>query len=136
MNIEKKKKRLEEIVQEIKQNEKQYEKLIEEGRKAIEVREIDDKTTGQIILEAGIFLQEHNLEQLDRICARLKRDFKGVIKSPGYIQNCCPIEWRQTKHSGVKGKSKISPRTAYRKAEKINNKLNTKNNLYKFMKKK
>ena len=81
MNIEERKKRLEEIKQEIEQNIAQYEKLIEEGRKAIEVREIEDKTKGQIILEAGIFLQKHNLEQLDRICARLKRDFKGLIKS-------------------------------------------------------
>ena len=113
MNIEERKKRLEEIKQEIEQNIAQYEKLIEEGRKAIEVREIEDKTKGQIILEAGIFLQKHNLEQLDRICARLKRDFKGVVKSPMYIQNCCPPQWRQTKHSGVKGKS---PRAAYRKA--------------------
>ena len=52
MNIEERKKRLEEIKQEIEQNIAQYEKLIEEGRKAIEVREIEDKTKGQIILEA------------------------------------------------------------------------------------
>jgi hypothetical protein len=52
-----------------------------------------------------------------KICLELKRSFKGLIK-PSWIEVCSQPEWRQTKHSGLNGKSKNSPRAAYRKTVK------------------
>jgi hypothetical protein len=126
------KKRSEEIAEEIEENEKQYKKLVEGGRKKIiELNEREynnnnnnkvsslsndiDNTKKQIIQEAGKFLETYLMAHFkDKICLELKRSFKGLIK-PSWIEVCSQPEWRQTKHSGLNGKSKNSPRAAYRK---------------------
>ena len=126
------KKRSEEIAEEIEQNEKQYKKLVEEGRKKIiELKIIElkdreynnnkvsslsndiDNTEKQIIQEAGKFLETYLMAHLkDKICLELKRSFRGLIK-PSWIEFCSQPDWRQTKHSGLNGKSKNSPKAAY-----------------------
>ena len=128
------KKRSEEIAEEIEQNEKQYKKLVEEGRKKIiELKIIElkdreynnnkvsslsndiDNTEKQIIQEAGKFLETYLMAHLkDKICLELKRSFRGLIK-PSWIEVCSQPDWRQTKLSGLNGKSKNSPKAAYRK---------------------
>lgn len=122
MNIEEKKKRSAIKIE-------QYEKLVEKGRKKIELKEREynnnkvsslsndiDNTKKQIIQEAGKFLETYLMPHLkDKICLQLKQSFKGLIK-PMRIEIWSQPKWRQTKHSGVNGKSKISPRAAYRKA--------------------
>jgi hypothetical protein len=111
MNIEKKKKRSAIKIE-------QYEKLVEKGRKKIELKEREynnnkvsslsndiDNTKKQIIQEAGKFLETHLMPHLkDKICLQLKQSFKGVIK-PIWIEIYSQPKWRQTKH-----------RAAYRKA--------------------
>jgi hypothetical protein len=123
MNIEEKKKRSAIKIE-------QYEKLVENGRKKIELKEREsnnnnkvsslsndiDNTKKQIIQEAGKFLETYLMPHLkDKICLQLKQSFKGLIK-PIRIEIYSQPKWRQTKHSGVNGKSKISPSAAYRKA--------------------
>jgi hypothetical protein len=122
MNIEEKKKRSAIKIE-------QYERLVKKGRKKIELKEREynnnkvcslsndiDNTKKQIIQEAGKFLETYLMPHLkDKICLQLKHSFKGLIK-PIWIEIYSQPKWRQTKHSGVNGKSKISPRAAFRKA--------------------
>jgi hypothetical protein len=109
MSLEKKKKRLEQIAMEIEEKQAQFDKLIEEGMKILEISEREyqntienaeiklTKSRKQIILEAGHYL-ENNLEIVpnnskNEICKMLKERFKGII-NPTNIWFHCPEEWK------------------------------------------
>lgn len=114
------KKRSEEIAIQLREHEDIYDKHIKESRRLLEIAEKQYqesliKSTDKInetkfaqIEKSGKLLQKWGLVDVNKICARLKRDYKGVIKSPTYIQNCCKKinpNWVQTaKHDGTRGK--------------------------------
>lgn len=112
--IAEKKKRLDELVSNIERKEKEYNAVVEKGKKVIialdvtgeedpsftdeqnaaiaaarELRELQRK----IILQVGEFLEEKKLVPLDSICRKLKREFRGHI-SPKFIEDNCPPEWK------------------------------------------
>lgn len=113
MSLEKKKKRLEQIAIEIEEKQTQFDKLVEEGMKILELSEREyqntignaemklSKSRKQIILEAGHYL-EKNLEIVpnnskNEICRMLKRKFKGII-NPTTIWYNCPESWKSAGH--------------------------------------
>src|SRR5215203_3920628 len=108
-NNKKKKKRLEQIVIEIEEKQENFDKLVEESKRILELNQREYNSTvnsaetklfksrKEIILEAGKYL-ENNLELLTNsspnyICRVLKQKFKGIIR-PNTISAYCPEKWK------------------------------------------
>jgi hypothetical protein len=106
----------EQILIEIEEKEEQFNKLIEESKKILQLtqREYNNpvhnaeikltKSRKDIILEAGRYL-ENNLELVknnnpNQICRMLKQKFKGIIK-PSTIWSNCPLKWKSAGHSSA-----------------------------------
>jgi hypothetical protein len=129
INNKKKRKRLDQIVIEIEEKEANFDKLIEEHKKILEltqreytntVRDAETKlkkSKKDIILEAGKYL-ENNLEIVknnspDQICRMLKQKFKGII-NPSTIWFYSPDKWKSAGKSdaGRRGASVTNSRFA------------------------
>jgi hypothetical protein len=96
-------KRSEEIAIEIKENERLYEKTIQESKKIIELQEKEYQhllskaslTKKQQLIKAGKILEKYKLVEREKISGKLQRDFKGYI-APGTIRKAVMeegLEW-------------------------------------------
>lgn len=114
------KKRSELVVINLEEKEANFDKIIEEGKKILEITQKDytnivhsaeaklTKSRKDIVLEAGKYL-ENNLEIVTHnspnyICRMLKQKFKGII-NPTAIWHYCPEKWKSAgrSESGRKG---------------------------------
>lgn len=113
-----KRKRSQEIAFEIRENEKLYEKTVQESKKIIELQEKEYQhllskaslTKTQQLLKAGKILEKFKLVDREKISGKLQRDFKGYIAT-GTIRRVVMeegLQWthKAKGHPGNTGKAK------------------------------
>jgi hypothetical protein len=111
-----KKKRSEEIGIEIKQSEYEYNRYLDEAKRALDIKqrfyehEINklskdiDQFKYHTVIKAGKILERTGLVERNKICAKLKRDLKGYVSRARIYESCLAHDKKwidtTTKHKG------------------------------------